>query len=257
MRLFKSIMKPEDMHSGVLNYTPKSIIYEVPKQILPFLKDQKEDNAPPFILSQMTSDHTGLSELERIAFQDKIETGVLEKLKTVEEKAYAEAYALGLADGEKKAFTEGKDSINTALQSLMQIGESLTRVKTDLITQNEAHLIKTLFHIAQALAMKAIREDESNILAVLKKAVESAQAEEEVTIKLNPSDQAFLEKVKSESGHPLERIQKVKLEVNESITRGGCIVETNYGAIDATVEQRVSKLWQTLEAKIPKVQSVA
>ena len=251
--MFKAVYKPADLDSGVFNYIPRAINYDVPKQILPFLKDQKEDNSPPFLLSKITSDQTGLSDLEKKSFQEKIELGVLQKLKEVEGKAYGEAYALGLSDGETKAFTESKQEIATAISNLSAIGESLTRIKSDLVIQNEAHLIRTLFCIAEALAMKQIFADESSILPVLKKAVESAQSEEEVTVKVNPADQAFLEKVKTEPGHPLERIQKVKVEVSENIARGGCIVETNFGLIDATIEQRVKKLWATLESKTPKI----
>ena len=48
----------------------------------------------------------GLSELEKKNFQKRLEEEVLGRLKGIEEKAYAEAYALGLQDGRQKAFEE-------------------------------------------------------------------------------------------------------------------------------------------------------
>jgi flagellar assembly protein FliH len=253
--LFKSVMKSQDLETGILDYIPRAINLDVPLQALSFLKDQKDDDSPQFTLSQMVSDQTGLSELEKKSFQEKVEAGVLQTLKEVEEKAYAQAYALGMADGEKKAFSESNLEIKTALEKLVHLGEELAHIKTDLIIKNEAHILQTIFFIAKSLAMREIAADETAIVQVVKRAIENAQSEEEVTIKLNPLDQAFLEKVKSEPGHLFEKIQKVKLEVNENIMRGGCLVETNYGLIDATIEQRVSKLWAALDAKIPRLVS--
>jgi flagellar assembly protein FliH len=45
----------------------------------------------------------------------------------------------------------------------------------------------------------------------------------------------------------------MKFEPNEEVVDGGCIVETNYGEVDARIEQRVAQLWSVVSEIIPKV----
>ena len=250
--MFKPVLKPEDVEHHILNYTPKPIHHRVPTQALPFLKDQRDATGSQFLISQMTAKNTGLLDLENKSFNDKIETQVLEKLKEIEEKAYADSFALGLVDGDKKAFAETSEAISQCLGHLHSLATDLTTIKMDLATKNETHLVRLVFHIAKALALKEIKEDEARIIPILKKAIEFAQSEEAITITLNPLDQDFLLKVKKDSAHPLERNSKVRIEISDAIAPGGCTVETNYGLIDATLEKRVEKLWSLLDAKIPK-----
>ncbi|MNU00700.1 flagellar assembly protein H [compost metagenome] len=62
-----------------------------------------------------------------------------------------------------------------------------------------------------------------------------------------------MEELKKETGREYEFIKKTRFEPSADITDGGCIVETNYGEVDARIEQRLEQLWSVLEENIPKV----
>ena len=196
--------------------------------------------------------NTGLTELEHKNFQNRLEEQVLIRLKGIEEKAYAEAYALGLQDGRQKAFDETKGSIQGSLDRLGHMVEELTQIKRKLLIDNEKQIVLTIFHLAKKLALQEVKANPESVKLVLRKALENAQGDEELTLRVNPQDLEFIESVKKEAGNPLERIAKLRIEVNDKITPGGCILETNYGVVDATVEQRLAKLWDVLDSKIPK-----
>lgn len=249
--MFKPILKPRDAEGHTLSFQPRVFSKDVPEQALDFARTQDE-KASDFKINDLVAQSTGLSELDRKNFDERLEAEVLARLKPVEEKAYGEAYNLGLKEGREKAFNDSTAFIKEAVQNLESIIASIKNFKKQIFIDNEAHLVKTLFHLAKALALKEISGDQTAILNVLRKALENAQYDEEITIRVNPQDEQFLETVKKDVGSPLERIQKVKLEANEGISRGGCIVETNYGMVDATVEQRIQKLLEVLEGKMPK-----
>ena len=54
---------------------------------------------------------------------------------------------------------------------------------------------------------------------------------------------------------PAEFLKNVKLQAAPNIQPGGCIVETNYGVIDARIAERTSKLWDEISQTLPKVKS--
>jgi flagellar assembly protein FliH len=254
--LFKPVLKPADAEGHILNYKPQPLNQSMPQTTLNFVKDQDAilPNSKGFELNELVAETTGLGEIERKNFNTRVESEVLTRLKAIEEKAFAEAYALGMRDGKDKAYTDTSQEIKQAIESIGKIVESVTVIKNQLFVENEAHIVKTIFHVAKALALKEIQSDPKLILNVLKTALENAQSEEEIKLKINPQDNEFIEKVKGEAGNPFERVSKLKVEVTETIARGGCLVETNYGVVDATIDQRIAKLWTVLESKIPKIQ---
>ncbi|MNT47004.1 flagellar assembly protein H [compost metagenome] len=65
----------------------------------------------------------------------------------------------------------------------------------------------------------------------------------------------FLEELKKETGRELEFVKKIAFEPSSEITEGGCIVETNYGEVDARTEQRIEQLWTALSENMPKVKN--
>src|SRR5262249_1960623 len=88
---------------------------------------------------------------------------------------------------------------------------------------------------------------------ILKQAIEVAQSEEQITVKVAPDQLEFLETLQKEGTKKLEQIKKAKFEPDPSVTTGGCIVQTNFGEIDSRFEQRVSRLWEALSSGLTRV----
>ena len=114
-------------------------------------------------------------------------------------------------------------------------------------------MIQLLFHMASKLAQTHLEFDHDPLIAIIKQAVELAQGEENVTIQVSKAQIEFLETLKAQQKVELDFLNKVKLIANESISPGGCIVETNYGEVDASVEQRIQQLWNNLKENMPRV----
>ena len=77
-----------------------------------------------------------------------------------------------------------------------------------------------------------------------------AQSEEEVTIRLSPEDHKFIDENRMDVFKELHLEESAKIEEDPDVARGGAVVETNYGVIDATIEQRLEKLKSLLEGQM-------
>jgi flagellar assembly protein FliH len=100
--------------------------------------------------------------------------------------------------------------------------------------------------------MTEIAEKPEMILDVVRQAILAAQSDEAVTVRVSPVDLEFIEQSRERLGKEFDLLKRAKLESSDSVTPGGCMIETNYGDVDATVEQRVDKLWKSLKEKLPK-----
>lgn len=77
-----------------------------------------------------------------------------------------------------------------------------------------------------------------------------AKSEEEVTIRLCPEDYKFISENKEEFLKELHLDATTKLEEDVDVKRGGVVVETNYGVIDATIDQRLEKMEELLNSQM-------
>lgn len=248
-----NILTEEEAKTRVLEFVPPNFRLATPEQAVQYLHEKEHGN--PFRMDETIRIQTGVKGIESENFEEKIEQRVIEKLQSIQEGAYQEAYQLGLAEGRKEAFKKNDEEINKRLTLFDEVISKISILKTELGNFNEAHIVQLAFHMAKRLAYAEITADPELIKTVLKQALETAQSEEEVTVQVSPTQFEFLESLKKETGREFEFMKKVKLVPAEGITPGGCVIETNYGVIDASFEQRVQKLWEGIAENLHRVKA--
>lgn len=248
-----SVLDKNDADKVAVSYTPRKFPVVISPVAKEFVSHQAESGKSRFRIDPLNAAQTGVAELERMSIEQQVEQLALEKMKSVQEEAYREAYQLGLDEGRDRAFAEHKADLEEKLASFDRVLTALSTLKNDLVTANEAHLMKLLMHMASRIAMDEVRSRPELILSVLRQAVESARSEEEVVARVSKQDLEFIEKAKERLGREMEFTKRVKLEESEGVSPGGCIVETNYGSVDASIEKRVARLWEIMAEKMPKV----
>ncbi len=247
MPLSKTIFK-ENAAEKVLNFTPRPIERSLTKAAEDFLEFKEKSSG--FKLSDLVASQAGIAERERNILEAKAEQIALSKVKEIQEPAYQQAYELGLEEGRKSAFEKSTEEITQRLNQIDGLLTSLGKIKHDMLAQNEGQLIKTVYLLAVRIAQFEIQGHDDRIVGVLRQAVEHAQSQETVHVRLSQEDFNFLQTLKDFTKRDFEFMKKVKLDPQADIRPGGCVVETNFGTIDATIEERVQNLWNALEAKI-------
>lgn len=251
MLLSKAIIKFDLASTKALSFVPPKFELSTPEQALNYLEEKKARGSD-FRMNESIRIQTGVKDLEEAESEESIERRVLEKLKSVQENAYQEAYQLGLDQGRQEALTKNDQSIKETLEKLDTLLVSIRKLKVDLVDQNQKHLVQLAFHVAKRLAYKEVSADPSIVIKLIKEAIEMAQLEEQVTVHVNPSQLEFIEKMKLEQNREFEFLKKVKLEALSEVKVGGCVIHTNYSEIDFRIEERVTKLWAALEESFPK-----
>lgn len=235
----------------VLQFEPPRFDLGIPGVALEALERQSQSKG--FEMSELIRRQTGLKELEAQSVEEEIERRALEKLKDVQESAYKQAYDLGLDEGRKEAFRNSSREIEERLGHLDKLLGSIENLKAELVNQNESHLVQLAFHMAKRLAAHEVEANQEATLNIIRQAIEIAQTEEYITVKVNPEQLEFIETLRKENARQFEYMKKARLEADPEVGRGGCIVITNYGEIDSRFDERINQLWETLGAHLVKV----
>jgi flagellar assembly protein FliH len=258
----KGVLSEEEAKKIAIAYAPRKFPQTVSPAASSFVAFQANREAETgvgssFRIDRIVAEQTGIADLERVSIEERVEREALGRLKDLQEQAYQQAYQLGLEEGREKAYQETSEAFAERMAHFDLLISNIENLKPELVSYNEAHIVRLAYVMAKKIAMAEIAEKTELILSTARHAIESAQSDENITVRLAPSDLEFIEHMKEKLGKDFEKLKKAKLEASDSITPGGCIVATNYGDVDATVEQRVEKLWNSLSSKLPKVSDTA
>lgn len=253
MRL-SNVVKAELAEEKVLDFVPQKFEQRFSSSAKSYIELKKTDGTD-FKMSDVIRMQTGIDEVEMASIEEQVEARVLERLKEVQENAYLESYQLGLDDGKKEAYKQADLEIQRRMSEMDELIESLKNLKMELYQHNESHLVRLAYHIGARLAAAEIQANPELIKDIVKQCLELSQSEEDITISVNPIHLEFLESLKQEVGREFDFLKKVKFEPDDNMKVGGCTITTNYGEIDARFEERVSKLWSTLEENLYKVKT--
>jgi len=245
--------KEDTSNVSVMEYKPKQFDLGTPDQALDYL--QRKEKGADFVMSDVLRKTTGIEQIEKQSEEQKIEQLVLEKIQVVQEQAYQEGYQLGQDEGFKAAFEKKKSELEFGLQQLNEVLVKVETIKTDMVEQNESHIVSLIYKVAEKIAFDHIQQNPEIVLSVIKKAIETAQAEQDVVVQIAKEQVEFIETMKQSTGRDFEFLKNVKVEPSDKVQAGGCIVETNYGVIDARIDERTSKLWEEISQMLPKVKS--
>lgn len=148
---------------------------------------------------------------------------------------HKEGHAAGYQDGLSQGQADGAELVHAQAQRL----QALTDTCADALAQLEAEVGQSLIHLAVRIAEQVLRtelQDRPNRIIDLVQDVLQASPQQgnTLTLRLHPEDLALVQAFLQQSPD-LGHTQQV---ADESLSRGGCIVETQQGSIDATLETR-------------------
>jgi len=196
----------------------------------------REEAAPPAPLLHLPT----VEEIEQI-HEEARRNGFEEGLAEGRGQGHSEGREAGFREGHKAGFSEGKAAAESEAHQL----HSLVTQFEQALAKFDADIAEDLVSLAVELARKIIQhtlavEPEAVVSAV--RAVLQILPQSRAQIHLNPDDIAL---AKSHLGEVLDQAEHVLVE-NESVSRGGCQIETPGAQIDATVETRWRRTIESL-----------
>lgn len=247
------IIKPDSTSQVAFEHHPKKFPVVVPKMAETFIRIDGSTANSSFKMNDLISARIGIADAEGKNLEEKVDRLVIDKLKDVEEKAYKEAYELGLEEGTKQAFAAVTQDLTTKIEGLDSLIDKIATLKQDLAAFNETHIVKVVGYLAGQVALREIEAHPESILPILMGVVGESQRDERVTIRVSPADFQFISSSRELLEKRLDNFSNLKFEEDEAVSRGGCVIENNYGTVDATIEQRIQKMVQVFSDKAPKV----
>lgn len=183
-------------------------------------------------------------------FESGYEQGLRQGQQDGQKQGHQEGYAAGeqagREAGEKAGYEAASAAEETRIQEHLQPLAGVLRELSALLPEQEAALKDGLLALAVRIARNVIDAElalkPDHIGELVHTAIQALpNADERLTVELNPDDLALVERV-ADSHWTLEPVP--------AITRGGCIVRTRFSYIDYTLEHRFRQQVSNLLAHV-------
>src|SRR5262245_6980949 len=150
------------------------------------------------------------------------------QLANLERDAFAKGFAQGERAGAEAAAKRGDAMLRRLTQTLQEVAE----LRTDMIRQTEHQLVRLSLAVARRLVHREIKLDPDLLIAIARVAMDRLGDMATVTVRLNPEDHAATAAARE---HEWSSGQ-VTVIADARLPRGGCRIESDFGAVDAGVD---------------------
>ena len=145
----------------------------------------------------------------------------------------------GWEEGREAGFEEHTRAISKALLGVERLAASL-----------EPKYIGLVRSCVEEIIGKELATRDEVIVGVVRAALEDARQQREILIRVNPADLEALRRNERRLLEILARANTLELREDAAIRRGGCVVATELGTIDASLERQLDALEAALMAEL-------
>jgi flagellar assembly protein FliH len=167
------------------------------------------------------------------------------------DEASAEAEALLARAGAEAAEIRAAAAARGHEEGLAMAAETLARAAVErdrLLAASEPQLVDLAFAIASRVVAGVAERHRELVVEVAARALDHARDRADVTLRVHPEDLAALRESESSLLERLPRARRIALVEDGHIGRGGAVVETEGGSIDARLSTQLEGLRGALEA---------
>jgi flagellar assembly protein FliH len=153
-----------------------------------------------------------------------------------------EAFAKGYAAGERAGVEAGAKRADAMLRRVAQTLEDLARLRKTMIRETERQMVQLALTLARRVVTRELSLEPDLVAAMAHVALERLGETAPATIRLNPDDYASL------VAHRGDRWEGAQVTVvpDPAVARGGCLVESDFGLVDASLDAQFDELSRTL-----------
>ena len=148
----------------------------------------------------------------------------------------------GFTAGHDEGFAKGRDEVERLIARMHTILESVMQRREEILSETEQQIVELVVLMTRKV-VKVISDNQksvinNNVLAALKK----VKGRGSVTLRVNLEDLKLTTQNTDEFIKRCENIQGITIMEDSTVEKGGCIVETDFGSIDARISSQLAEV---------------
>lgn len=173
--------------------------------------------------------------------------------------AHAEAGALreqarmeGMAEGRREGLAAARAELEPAAAALAEAGAGAAALSAELAVRLEGEAVELAVRLAEKIAACALDVRPERIVEVVRGALRPLVERERVVVQIHPDDLALVREAAGDLVDSLGGIQHFDVQGERRVTRGGAVVRTPEGEVDARLETKLERAREVVAAELSR-----
>ncbi|HMZ36945.1 MAG TPA: flagellar assembly protein FliH [Leptospiraceae bacterium] len=162
-----------------------------------------------------------------------------------------EAYTKGYDAGREVGFKRGQSEVRRLIDRIGTIVGQAIDVREEIIAASEKQMVDMILMVARKVIKDEVAERKEVVLNNIREALKRIKDRDRVDIRVNFADLELTTAHKDELIKMMESLRKVNIYEDSRIDRGGCIIETDVGSIDARISTQLKEIEEAIRNAQP------
>lgn len=162
-----------------------------------------------------------------------------------------EAYQKGYDAGREVGFKKGQSEVRRLIDRIGTIVGQAIDVREEIIAASEKQMVDMILMVARKVIKDEVAERKEVVLNNIREALKRIKDRDRVDIRVNFADLELTTAHKDELIKMMESLRKVNIYEDSRIDRGGCIIETDVGSIDARISTQLKEIEEAIRNAQP------
>jgi flagellar assembly protein FliH len=177
----------------------------------------------------------------------RIEQEAQDKVAQIERETRGRGYEEGRGAG----YEDGKAEVARLVERLHVVLSGAIEKRTQIIEESESQLISLVLLIAQKV-IKVLSENQKNVVINnVIQALRKLKSRGDVVIRVNLADLELTSEHTQDFLRMVENVKSITVLEDSSVDRGGCIIETDFGQIDARISSQLNEIEERILELVP------
>ena len=177
---------------------------------------------------------------------------IIADAKAEQQAIIAKAESGGYEQGRQDGYEDGKKEVDRLVERIHKIIESVQAKRQEILDGTEQQIVDLVVLMTRKVVKIMSDNQKSVIMANVVQALKKVKGRGDVTLRVNLADVKLTTEHIQDFIREVENIQNITVVEDSSVEKGGCIVETDFGAIDARIASQLAEL----ETKIFEVSPI-
>jgi flagellar biosynthesis/type III secretory pathway protein FliH len=163
-----------------------------------------------------------------------------------------EARQQGFAEGHVAGRAELRAAAEPIVDALSTSVDELRELQANAADIIEAEAVVLAIEVAEKVVAGTIEIEPERVLDVIRGALRAIVERERVVLLVNPDDLAIVREGLDELRGSLGGMEHIEVQEERRVSRGGAVVRTTVGEIDARVQTKLARAKSAVEAQLKR-----
>lgn len=204
--------------------------------------DPRDCSVTPYCVKEMK----GRANIRDAQAQAEI---ILKKARAEKEAIEMEAYRKGLEQGQAQGQKMAVKRIEPLIETLGRAVDELKKIRQLIVEKHQDQIIEILFLIAERIIHREIQCSPDIVLETVRQACTHITETDEIRIRLHPSDFEYIRDIERIVSKNLTGKGSLHFVEDGTLDRGGVVIDTEFGEIDASIRSQIEHMREVLLEK--------